>query len=48
MELVPGQLLMSVTFMTIVKIPVCNGVPLSTPADDNVSPLGKGLLVEKV
>ena len=36
----PVQPLTSVTFTAIGKEPVCVGVPLNTPAEDNVNPVG--------
>ena len=39
-EPVPIQPCPLVTFMVIGKLPVCVGVPLNTPADDNIKPVG--------
>ena len=44
----PIQPTPSVADTTIGKLPACVGVPLSTPADDKVKPVGKVLGVENV
>ena len=40
MDPVPVHEFPPVTFTVIAKLPVCVGVPLNTPAVDNVKPVG--------
>ena len=42
------QLLLSVAFTTMGKVPVTVGVPLNTPADESVKPVGNALTVLNV
>src|ERR1043166_3463909 len=44
----PKRPFASVALTTIGKVPVCVGVPESTPADDSVRPAGSVEAVEKV